>query len=94
MSSKYVDKLLMYYPDWEFTLYEKEYVVVTGELGEVDKFKPYVKLKLYINKYSGYHFSLCIPNHSYNYRNPFKCIKLGLKQLVTRELKLERRLGE
>ena len=91
---KYVDKVLGYYPDWEFTLYEKEYEVVTGELGEIDNFKPYVRLTLFINRYSGFHFSLSIPNRSYNYRDPFKCVQLGLKQLVTRELKLDRRLGE
>ena len=37
---KYVDKVLGYYPDWEFVLYEEEYEGVTGELGEIDNFKP------------------------------------------------------
>ncbi len=82
------------FPDLEFTIYHKEYEVCTGEFGETDWFKPYVTLKLYINKYSGFHFGCSIPNRSFNYRNPFRCLITALGVLVQRELKLDRRLGE
>lgn len=91
--NKVLDKLLEYYPDCQFKLYHKEYEVSTGE-GEVDWFKPYVTLDLYVNRYSGFHFSLSIPNRSYNGKNIFKLGAEALKVLVTRELKLDRRLGE
>ena len=80
--------------DYEFTLYKKEYEVYTGELGEADWFKPYVELKLYINKHSGFHFCCSIPNRSFCDRNPFKCLFEALGTVVQRELKLDRRLGE
>ncbi len=77
-----------------FKIYHKEYEVHTGELGEVDWFKPYVKLELHINRHSGFHFCCSIPNKSFCYRNPFKCYTEALGALVQRELKLDRRLGE
>ena len=78
----------------EIMLYRKEFEVVTGELGELDWFKPYVEIKLYLTKHSGFHFCCSIPNRSFCLRNPIKCIILALEAVVQRELKLDRRLGE
>lgn len=89
-----LNKLLKFYPDKVYTVYHKEFSVHTDPLGEVDWFKPYVTLKLYINKHSGFHFSCQIPNRSFNGRNPFKVILHATEDLVKRELKLDRRLGE
>ncbi len=92
--TKLVNVILKFYPDKVFTLYHREFEVCTGELGEKDWFKPYVTFKLYINKYSGFHFSCQIPNRSFNGRNPLRAILAATEVLVQRELKLDRRLGE
>jgi hypothetical protein len=80
------------FPDWKFTLYSKEFEVLTED--GVDWFKPYVHLYLYVNKHTGFHFSCQIPNRSYQGKNPFEVILRATGELVKRELKLDRRLGE
>lgn len=76
----------------KFDLYEKYYSVVMKDTcdGSADEFKPYVRLSVHFTRESFFHFVFSIPNRSYCYRNPFKCVMEGLGFLVTQDLRFER----